>query len=101
MEFYLVSTYEQLEEGCFGIREPKDFCERINSVSKDAVVIMPGVAFDRNGNRIGYGKGFYDKYFGNYPEVYKIAIAYEIQIVDEIFADKYDVKADCVITEKL
>ena len=99
MEFYLISSYEELEDGCFGIMEPKMGCEKVTDIPANSVVIMPGVAFDRSGNRIGYGKGYYDKYFAKYPDLYKIAIAFDLQIVSEIQADKFDVKADCVITE--
>ena len=70
-------------------------------IPKNSVVIMPGVAFDKTGNRIGYGKGYYDKYFSKYPDLCKIAIAFSLQIVSEIQADKFDVKADCVITESV
>lgn len=100
MKFYLIESYEQLESGCFGILEPKAECIEVTKVSEKSIVIMPGVAFDSQGNRIGYGKGYYDKYFSKYPKVYKIAIAFSLQIVPEIPADRFDIKADCVITEK-
>lgn len=100
MKFYLIDSYEELEQGCFGILEPKEECEVVVEVPRNSVVIMPGVAFDRQGNRIGYGKGYYDKYFSKYLEVYKIAIAFSLQIVPEIPADRFDIKADCVITEE-
>ena len=99
MKFYLISSYEELEAGCFGIMEPKENCQEVKRISDKSLVIMPGVAFDRTGNRIGYGKGYYDKYFSKYPEIYKIAIAFSMQIMPEIKADEFDVKADCVITE--
>ena len=99
MKFYLISSYEELEPGCFGIMEPKTTCMEVRNIPKNSVVIMPGVAFDKSGNRIGYGKGYYDKYFSEYPDVYKIAIALSMQIVSEIPADVFDIKADCVITE--
>ena len=100
MKFYQIDSYEQLEEGCFGIPEPKVGCLEVVDVPQNSIVIMPGVAFDTQGNRIGYGKGYYDKYFSKYPKVYKIAIAFSLQIVPEILADRFDIKADCVITEK-
>lgn len=99
MEFYLIESYNDLEAGYFGIMEPKMSCEKITVITENSVVLMPGVAFDRMGNRIGYGKGYYDKYFTKYPELYKIAIAFSMQIVPEIPADEFDIKAQCVITE--
>ena len=98
MKFYQITSYDDLEAGYFGILEPKEECKEVN-VSENSIVIMPGVAFDRKGNRIGYGKGYYDKYFSRYPEVYKIAIAFSMQIVDEIPADEFDIKANCVVTD--
>lgn len=99
MKFYLISSYDDLEPGCFGIMEPKRNCMEVTEIPEKSLVIMPGVAFDRNGNRIGYGKGYYDKYFFGYPDLYKIAIAFEMQVIPGIPADKFDVKANCVITE--
>ena len=99
MEFYLISSYEQLTAGYFGIMEPAESCEMVTEISEKSVVIMPGVAFDKSGNRIGYGKGFYDKYFSAHPDVYKIAVAYSLQVVEAIEADEHDVRANCVITE--
>lgn len=100
MKFYLISSYEELEPGNFGILEPVENCEVIINILENTVVLMPGVAFDMKGNRIGYGKGYYDKYFSKYPETYKIALAFSMQIVPEIPADEFDIKANCVITEK-
>lgn len=99
MKFYFIESFEQLEKGCFGIMEPKCECRELTLVPDNSVVIMPGVAFDLKGNRIGYGKGYYDKYFSNYPDVYKIAIAFSLQIVPGILPDSLDVAADCVVTE--
>ena len=99
MHFYLIESYDQLVPGDFGIQEPKEDCWKIEELTDNTLVIMPGVAFDRAGNRIGYGKGYYDKYFGQYPDIYKIAIAFEMQIIESIPADEYDVSADEVITE--
>ena len=100
MKFYLITSYDDLEAGCFDIMEPKAYCEEIIDIPEKSIVIMPGVAFDKKGNRIGYGKGYYDKYFTKYPKVYKIAITYSLQIVQEIPVSLVDVKADCVITEE-
>ena len=64
------------------------------------VIITPGVVFDRNKNRVGFGRGYYDRFFGKYPNAKKIAIAFEEQIINEgIETDKYDKKVDVLITE--
>ena len=99
MEFYVIRSYRDLEKGCFGIQEPVNSCPKITSLTENTLVIMPGVAFDNKGNRIGYGKGYYDKYFSKYPNIYKIAVAYSFQIVPDACAKEHDIKADCVLTE--
>lgn len=99
MKYYLISSFEDLEPGCFGIMEPKVSCFEVSEIPENSVVIMPGVAFDNTGNRIGYGKGYYDKYFAKYPELYKIAVAFSMQIVRKVPTDILDISANCVITE--
>lgn len=80
----------------FGNKEP-DGKEYIGSID---VIITPGVAFDRDKNRVGFGRGYYDRFFVKYPNAKKIAIAFEEQIIDEgIETDKYDKKVDILITE--
>ena len=81
----------------FGNKEP-DGKEYIGSID---VIITPGVAFDRDKNRVGFGRGYYDRFFVKYPNAKKIAIAFEEQIIDEgIKTDKYDMKVDVLITEE-
>ena len=81
----------------FGNKEPdgKEYKGNID------VIITPGVAFDRDKNRVGFGRGYYDRFFVKYPNAKKIAIAFEEQIIDEgIETDKYDMKVDVLITEE-
>ena len=64
------------------------------------IIITPGVAFDRDKNRVGFGRGYYDRFFVKHSNAKKIAIAFEKQIIDEgIETDKYDKKVDILITE--
>lgn len=87
----------RLELGAFHIEEPTGE----NTVSPDEIelVIVPAVAYDRAGNRLGRGKGFYDRLLSNTAAT-KVGIGYEFQIVDEIPAEPHDVKMDMVITQK-
>ena len=63
------------------------------------LIIMPGVAFDRKGNRIGYGGGYYDKYFSQIKgESNKIVLAYDFQIVNSIENEAHDIRVNCIIT---
>lgn len=97
MNFYYISNFSDLKEGYRGIREPKE-CSIADD--QNALVIVPGVAFDKKRNRIGYGKGFYDRYLKRYPFLKTIAIAFECQVIDEIQTDVFDCKPDILITEE-
>ena len=63
------------------------------------VALIPGVAFDLIGNRLGYGKGYYDRFLAKYPHIKRIALAFDLQIVSELPTDKYDQLMDQIITE--
>ncbi len=64
------------------------------------VIIIPLLAFDSDGNRIGQGGGYYDRFLRKYPYAKKIGLAYEFQKVDNIPVEPHDVKLDTIITEK-
>lgn len=102
MEFYQVLSLDQLEKGYMGISEPsenEEFRYRFNS-NEYTLAIVPGVAFDMSGNRIGYGKGYYDKFLSNMEQqLPTVALAFSCQIADALPCEAYDVKIDKVITE--
>ena len=65
------------------------------------LIVTPGIVFDEHGNRIGYGKGYFDRLFRNLStDCVKIALAYEFQIIENVPAEKHDQKVDMIITEK-
>ncbi len=97
MEFYYIDNMKELHEGYFGIMEP---LQKRTAQGENVLVIMPGVGFDLEGNRIGYGKGFYDAYLRNHPEYRKLALAYSMQCLTSIPADKLDVRTEIIVTEK-
>ncbi len=97
MDFYLVQRMDDLSPGAFHVLEPKAHCPKI--AFESAVCIVPGVCFDKFGARMGYGKGYYDKYFAKHPNVYKIGVAYEEQILDLMIVDEHDICMDAIITE--
>lgn len=105
MEFYEIHSLQELIKGYQGIEEP-DITEKepvnIGKQTDSILMIMPGAAFDRNCNRIGYGGGFYDRYLNKHRGKLKknIAVCYEVQLVDEIPAETLDVKPDMVLTEQ-
>lgn len=93
-ESRLVSTH-------YGLLEPSRDSIRIADRSLLDAALMPGSAFDARGYRIGYGAGYYDKFFSHTKkDVFKIALAYSFQMIDEVPRDKYDVPVDCIVTEK-
>ena len=97
MDFYYIQSFEDLQEGFKGILEPK---QTHHADDENVLLIMPGAAFDAKCNRIGYGKGYYDKYLQVHPNVKTIAIAFELQMVETIPVEAYDICPDIIITEE-
>ncbi len=93
-----ILPYEEsrLELGAFQIEEPIGD----NVINPDILelIIVPAVAYDRNGNRLGRGKGFYDRLLGSTAAT-KIGIGYEFQIIDQVPIEPHDVKMDMIITQ--
>jgi 5-formyltetrahydrofolate cyclo-ligase len=102
MEFYEVTDLSQLKEGTFHVMEPVvTQCRRADIFDEEStVVITPGVVFDRQGGRIGYGKGFYDRFFRQYPQLTKIGLAYECQMAEQAVLEAHDIGLDEVVTEE-
>lgn len=101
MEFYRIYSMEDLRDGYKGIREPLADDNRIFNAAEEGqcLMLMPGSAFDRQRNRIGYGGGYYDKYLAKHPGLNTMAVCFECQIQKNIPADTYDRKPDAVLTE--
>ncbi len=97
MDFYYFQSIVDLKQGAYDIWEPTG-TERVTD--EESVVIMPGVAFDLDCNRIGYGKGYYDKYLSKHPKMKKIALAYEFQIVGKIKREIHDIRPEMIVTER-
>lgn len=98
MEFYLVKDKDDLEKGMYGITEPKKDCELLIP-DEDAVCVVPGLAFDKRGYRMGYGKGYYDRYLSKYPLI-SAGLTYMPLFCDELPIDSYDKRVSYIITEK-
>lgn len=97
--FHEVNTMDELSDGLFGVKEPSIFSP-VRLYQPGDLIIVPGVAFDISLNRIGYGGGYYDKFFHKNPDAIKVAIAHDFQILDTLEMDDFDVKVDKLITEK-
>ena len=99
MEFYEISDISELSPGYMGIYEP-DINGKEPDYSRTGFMCMPGLAFDRSYNRIGYGGGFYDRYLSVENKLYKAALAYEAQLLESIPAQDGDVRPDMIVTEE-
>ena len=96
-----LKNFDELEEKSFGIMEPREFYIREFSIDRLDLVILPGIVFDKEGYRIGFGHGYYDRFLKKLKKnVKKIGLAFEVQIVDNIPEEKHDVPVDVVVTEK-
>ncbi|MGZ8256483.1 MAG: 5-formyltetrahydrofolate cyclo-ligase [Gallionella sp.] len=91
----------QLEQGMWGIAEPVPAsCERLGSLNAVEFATLPGLAFAKNGSRLGYGGGFYDKLLARMsPHPVLVAPAYALQVVTEIPQQTTDVQVDWIVTE--
>ncbi|MBN2437427.1 MAG: 5-formyltetrahydrofolate cyclo-ligase [Deltaproteobacteria bacterium] len=96
----LLGSFAELETGHYGIREPK--VETIRPVLPREIdaVLVPAVAFDRRGYRVGYGGGYYDRFLPEVPRAARIGAAFSCQIVADIPVDSHDVAADRIVTEE-
>jgi len=88
------SSKEELKIGSLGIWEPDVQKEYLHSID---LVIVPGMAFDKNKSRLGRGKGYYDKYFMN-KNIIKIGVCFDFQLLDKVPTAAFDIKMDKVIT---
>ena len=103
LDLYWVDDPEnQLAPGLWGIREPiVERCEKLTMLNEVEFVLLPGVAFARDGARLGYGRGFYDKLLARMPvQPALVAAAFELQIVEKIPQESTDVKVEWIITEQ-
>lgn len=86
--------------GKFGIREPRaEWCQEILPGSID-LVMVPAVVYDRCGNRIGYGKGYYDRWLAQFAPAQRIGLAYDVQVVDKILRETHDMPVGMIVTDQ-
>jgi len=100
MNAIFIPCLKELKENHMGILEPIDDSIVIKKEDID-LIIVPGVVFDKDFNRIGYGGGYYDRYLEDIAyKNNKVVLAYDFQIVDKIEKEEHDVKVDIIITDK-
>ncbi len=103
IKFYEVSCMEDFSAGYQGIREPlsdpaKLFTEKL-AREMECLILVPGAVFDRERGRMGYGKGFYDRYLAAFPYLHSAALAFECQIAKKVPVEEHDRKTDMIITD--
>ncbi len=100
MNFYAVKAPDDLEKGSFSIMEPKSTCPLfVPSEEVKALCIVPALAYDVNGYRLGYGGGFYDRYLLRY-KVKTVGAVYHEFLVSTLPRDLYDIEVDTVVTDR-
>lgn len=95
LEWYHVRHADELEEGAYGVYEPETSLPLLDSASFD-LILVPGVVFDHAGNRIGFGKGFYDRTLAGFNG-FTVALAFACQIVDSVPVEPWDKKVQMII----
>lgn len=95
MKFIYLDDLSRVERGFSGIPEPVED----GPVADDphALVLMPGLAFDPQGHRIGYGGGFYDKFLASEPEHPTVALCYDFQVLEQLDTEEFDIPVDLVL----
>lgn len=92
---------EDLQVGHFGVMEPKEEALRPVEPNILDLVIVPGVAFDQRGYRIGYGGGYYDRFLPRLPEkTTTVSLAFDMQLIDEVPISQYDIPVQYILTEE-
>ena len=95
MKFLYLDDLSQVEKGYAGIPEP--IADDPVADAAAALVLMPGLAFDPAGHRIGYGGGFYDKFLAAEPNHPTLALCYEFQMLPELHTEEHDIPVDTVL----
>lgn len=98
--FYLLGDKEGLEAGPYGVPQPREDSDMVADLEVPSVVLVPGLAFDAAGNRLGYGGGYYDRFLaGEGRDLPKIGLAFDAQLLDQIQPQAHDVPVDFIVTE--
>ena len=98
MAFFSVDGPERLVKASFGIPEPDDSCPLWEDEG-NALCILPALSVDKYGYRLGYGKGYYDRFFGQF-EGTGIGVTYSELILSDLPYNRFDLKADLIVSEK-
>lgn len=97
MFFYLYEGRDKLVAGAYDILEPVNEIEP--DYTQNTLVIMPGAVFTKDGGRIGYGGGYYDRFLAAHSSCYTVAVCYDFQFVSEIPTEVHDIKPQLIISD--
>lgn len=95
----LLYSFDELEPGNFGVLEPTKQAIRLVDVDTIDLIIVPGLAFDRHGGRIGYGAGYYDRFFEKTPNATIVAVAYAEQMIGNVPMEAHDKRMPYIVTD--
>ena len=99
MNFYYIHSFDDLQQGVLGILEPKNNC-LLATPSSSTLMLLPGLAFDTLGGRIGYGGGYYDYYLSNHTMGTHIGICFEEQLIKKVPTEDTDKFVNMIVTDK-
>lgn len=98
MEFYILRDMHDLAPGAFGVSEPKaDFCEKLTDLSR-GLCVVPALGFARDGYRLGYGKGYYDRFLARFSGD-TVGLVYDACLKDRLPHDNFDCRVQQILTE--
>ncbi|MBO4339215.1 MAG: 5-formyltetrahydrofolate cyclo-ligase [Clostridia bacterium] len=97
MKYYRISSLNDLEKGNFNILEPTVFCSEVVDI-QNGLCIVPGLAFDKKGHRLGYGRGYFDRFLSE-NSVKTVGLCYKDFLVDDLPVEGFDIAVDKVLTD--
>lgn len=98
MDFYYITSFQQLKKGKFNVLEPETDCER--ALPNKQIVLVPGIVFGKDKSRYGYGKGYYDRFFAKYPNLKRYAVCFAHQLEESLVMTEHDCFMHRIYTEK-
>ena len=100
MDFYIIKSIDDLESGSFSVQEPSpEKCEKLKKFD-NAFCIVPALVYDSYGYRLGYGKGYYDRFLSAHKNMYLVGIGYCCCMVTKLIHGYFDVAVNTIVTEK-